>query len=104
MNFKEKAIKNIIENFDFEKVHKVMVFLDWTWLHDVEPPSMGSLVISAQQKLSDTFDMCNNKKKDISIGSGGFVVYAEYNQQSDCCDYLDLKFQITSCEYYEDWN
>ena len=42
-----KEINNIIDNFDFEKVHRVMKFLDWRIRNDedkIEVPSVSQLI------------------------------------------------------------
>lgn len=100
---KEKAINDIIERFDFDKVHRVMKFLDWSWSMEgeCEVPSMGKLFTSSQRRLYEIFDKCTNTKKDLITNSGGFVVFAKYNKGTKCCDYLELRFELTSAEYDE---
>ncbi len=99
---KEKAISEIIENFNFERVHKVMEFLNWTWWDSENVPTIGGLVLSAQSRLSETFDRCNSLKENTTTGSGGFFVRAEYNEKEGGCDYLKLTFQLNEWEYYEE--
>lgn len=97
---KEKAIENIIENFDFERVCKVMKYLDWKWRDAEESPSIGALVIEAQKQLSYAFDECLKRKKDIKTGTGGFVCRATYDNSK--VDILELVFELDSWDYYEE--
>lgn len=101
---KQKAIENIIENFDFDKVHKVMTFLNWGWATVEEGgiPSIGKLIIHSQKYLSDVFDMCTRTKKDYYTGTGGFFVEAQYNNEENCCDYLKLRFELDSWDSYDE--
>ena len=99
---REQLIKEIIENFDFEKVAKVMKFLDWTYWDSKETPSVGKLVISAQNQLSEAFDKCCSNKCAFATGTGGFSALGEYNKETQTCDYLELSFKLTSWEAYEE--
>ena len=52
----QSAIENIIENFNWEKVHNTMLALDWKWAtynSGTEVPSIGALVVTAQNLLHD---------------------------------------------------
>jgi len=95
---KEKAINEIIEEFDFEKVKKVMELLEWTW-HDVGIPSIGKLVKTAEKLLNDCFDKCLDNKADYFVGTGGFMVRAFYDKKE--IYRLDLTFEITDWSVYE---
>lgn len=71
---KEK-IEQIMENFDFEKVHKVMVALEWEWYLGTWGgfgiPSVGAIQKAARRLLSEAW---TNK---TTVSTGGFS--AEYD-------------------------
>lgn len=69
----EKKISEILDNFDFEMVHKAMIALEWNWYMGIcgeGIPSVGALKKVAGELLSDAW------MKKTTISSGGFS--AEY--------------------------
>ena len=83
---KEQQIKEIVDNFDWAKVHKVMEALNWTWRDSEDIPTIGELVTNASQLMSDVWD---KQGKAFSISSGGFVATFD-----DGC--LGLTFEVES--------
>ena len=70
---KEK-IEQIMENFDFEKVHKVMVALEWEWHFGQGGsgiPSVWALKKKAMELLSDVDDLMW-EGDEIVRSTGGF--------------------------------
>ena len=64
-----KAIDNIMDWFDFEKVHRTMKALRWVWIGAEEKiPSQGEIRERARQLLTDAIQDGTN------IGSGGLQV------------------------------
>ena len=64
-----KALDNIMDWFDFEKVHKTMRSLRWEWLGTVEGiPCLGEIKERARELLT------NSIEQETSVGSGGFQV------------------------------
>lgn len=59
-------VKYILENFDFEKVHKVMKCLDWHWFSCEGVPNTYRLIKAAEEMLMDT------NTDGFSRSSGGF--------------------------------
>ncbi len=73
-------IKSIIENFDFEKVHKVMKALNWGWYSKDEDeliiPSISQMIMFAQDMLYRALE------EKQSFSSGGFWArYIEYKPE-----------------------
>ena len=67
-------IKEILQNFDFEKVHAYMTLTSWTWGPDNLVPSMGHIVESAKRLMSEAL------KEKTSMATGGFhVIYSKGN-------------------------
>jgi hypothetical protein len=98
---KNKAIENILENLDFDKIHKVMTFLDWKWFESEEVPTIGKIVTNVQKHLSRTIDEALEAREDKTIKTGGFAYYATLDDKKEL-DYVQVIFELTSWEYYED--
>lgn len=95
---KDKAIKYIIENFNWDKAHKVMKFLDWKWLGEDESPSHGKLMLHASKLLNDTYDKAlENKGETVSIMTGGLKATAQRDEEG--IYRLNLEFILTWWEY-----
>jgi hypothetical protein len=80
----------ILENFDFGRVHAVMVFLNWTWTDrymESQIPKIGRMIQCAQ-------GLCKNAYESEwgNSASGGFQ--ARYDKETDV---LELAFVV------EDW-
>ena len=76
MKTRDEQIQEIIANFDWEKVHKVMVALDWQWAktleHEEGIPKIGDLVNTATALLTDVY-----KQNAQSVSCGGFSAVQE---------------------------
>ena len=84
----QEAIDNIMDYFDFDKVLKTMIALDWKWvkedhksIDDLEIPSIERIRKTARKALIRAIEI-----KD-STSTGGFQ--AEYNEGS-----LSLQFVV----------
>lgn len=69
---KNSIIKQLIENFNFDLVHKAMVIADWTWLGNKESPSINRLRACARELIKKLLD--NNCG---SVRTGGFTAEKE---------------------------
>ncbi len=88
----EEQIDNIMDWFDFDKVHKAMVALNWTW-YNVGIPEKAELRQTARRLLRDVVE------KDARMtGTGGF--YATKNEYGE----LSLYFAVSKwdCEIEEE--
>jgi len=71
---KAKAIHTCIENFDFQKMHTMMMAVDWEWWStDFKVPTVQELRGAAISLLSRSWDM------ETTISTGGF--YAKYHPE-----------------------
>lgn len=66
---KARLVKDVIDNFDFQTVDKVMTALDWKWWG--KKPSIRQMQRDAEEFL---YHVLNNDNC-ISYGSGGFMAY-----------------------------
>ena len=64
-----KSLDNVMDWFDFEKVHKTMKSLRWQWDGAEEGiPCMGEIREKARELLTDSIE------RETSVGYGGFQV------------------------------
>jgi hypothetical protein len=79
----QNAIDEIMDWFDFEKVAKVMSFLEWKWISAEEGvPSVGEIRQQARKLLKQVIE------QKTTIATGGLRV-TYYND-----DYIKLEFII----------
>ena len=90
-------IQNIMEDFDFQKVHNVMEQLDWKWT-STKPgvPTIDEMKCEAKRLL---IDACIEK---TCIATGGFRAVYEECSQGDPDPYIGLEFIIEECEGFVD--
>lgn len=94
----EELIDKVIGNFDFKKVHKVMLITNWCWYNEysehLEVPSIGDLILCAQRLLQDV------SKRDVgcSLGTGGFTATKIFDD--DMKEGLKLEFVLESYGCY----
>ena len=90
----DKDVEQVLDNFNFEKVKKVMIALDWKWYINLKEgcqvPSMYQLIKQAERLLYDI------KKRDcIFLATGGFEVHYQYGS-------LTLKFILEESNHEEE--
>lgn len=85
----QDALDNIMDSFDFDQVHKVMVFLDWKWANgngNLEVPEKYELRSEARRLLKMAIE------EKTTVSTGGFL--AEYREGEEG-GWMDLKFVIS---------
>ena len=90
-------IQDIMEDFDFQKVHDVMTYLDWKWAmskHGV--PTIDELKNEANRLL---IDACVEKN---CVSTGGFRAVYEECSPGDPDPYIGLEFIVEECEGFVD--
>jgi hypothetical protein len=93
-------IREIMNEFDFDKVERAMEALNWKWrgetptLYDLRETAESLLRGAAQSRLGDF----KNEHHDVSIinGTGGFEAKAFCNEDKTKITGLDLAFIVTS--------
>jgi hypothetical protein len=81
-----EIIDEILDEFDFEIVHRTMKALEWTWHGSVESPSIGDLRHMARGLLQELL-----KGNNHYIGMGGLFAYR-------IADTVGLRFEVTHYE------
>ena len=87
----QEAIDEIMDWFDFERVHDVMSYLNWEW-RDNGVPSIQEMKQTARKLLKESL------MEKTTVGTGGF--YVEYGFDSEG-ENLKLSFVVTEymCAY-----
>lgn len=98
MNNKQEVIDTCLNGFRFDRVHRVMVELDWGWAAtDMRPPGVYDIMAFARSLLAKAWD------EQKTIESGGLrVVYSpagEFEDESWGPD-LELLFVAESATSY----
>ena len=87
----DAKIKSILNNFDFNKVKKIMDVLNWKWASSKNGfPDMDEIRKLATRLL---IDACVEKQ---NISTGGFR--AVYDDNGDGYPYVGLEFIVEECE------
>lgn len=93
---KQEQIDEIMDNFDFNKVAKVMDFLDWKWYKGgSRVPEESEIRKESRMNLSKAFDYAQGQGRKYIMCSGGFV--HSYDPQHT---ELQLSFEIDNWVSY----
>ena len=91
-------IDDIMDNFDFEKVHETMALLGWRWVsrstQAFEIPHVSELRKRARGLMQDAM---GSHMPSYSTGTGGFQVDKETIEGKT---YLSLSFVLTEWNNY----
>lgn len=93
-----ETIDDIMDNFDFDEVHKAMTLLGWRWYvpknRSFEIPTINEIKRRARSLLEDAY----NSDKDLySTATGGFE--ATKTVEDDSIN-LSLSFVVASWDEY----
>lgn len=90
-------IQDIMEDFDFQKVHDVMEKLDWKWAMSKNGvPTIDEMKHEAKRLL---IDACIER---TCVSTGGFRAVYEECSQGDPDPYIGLEFIVEDCEGFVD--
>jgi hypothetical protein len=84
----EKQIDEVLDSFDFDKVHRAMELLSWTWANLDRVPERLELVDEARRLLSEL------KGKPGVHGSGGL--------RASCTEDGTLSLKFILCESWSE--
>jgi hypothetical protein len=101
---KHKAINNIIDNFNWDRVQKTMEYLNWRWYSSCEGevPTIGPLLRQSIDLLHRAYDLCEINKDITRVGTGGLFALAFWDDENNKVYHLELYFALTSWEEYDD--
>ncbi len=89
-------IPEVMERFDFQKVHRVMEFLDWRWTSYGAVPPLSALESTAYQLLNDAVReyLADPHPSGMSVSTGGFT--AEVITYRSGAEKIQLTFYVDS--------
>jgi hypothetical protein len=96
-------IKEVMNNFDFERVQHAMDLMNWTWYNTKKAPSIDELKKAARHHLDRVIQQAlspdNTESHHVSwmSASGGFVARA-WKTKKNNLSRLTLDFVLTSWE------
>ena len=97
---REVMIAEVMEGFDFENVHKVMQYMEWTWAieHDEKAvPSVYRIMKQSERLLTEVSQYTDGERHEIA--TGGLRAILDENQD------LELRFEIeTSTSFCADYD
>lgn len=101
---RSKAINDIVEHFNWDRVHKAMVALDWRWasenVDDYGVPTLGALFKCAIDLLHRAYDGAEMHREDYIVATGGFRAQAYVDSDTKEIIELKLAFELCSWEHY----
>lgn len=91
-----KKINEVIDFFDFEKVHNVMEFLDWQW-QGVGVPRIYELKETARDLIIKSINKTFETLEDYNIATGGLEAssYLDENNEIQCKLTFVLEYSMT---------
>lgn len=98
-HIRDEIINTILEEFDFDKVTKIMKYMGWTWYFTDEVTS-EMLKTSSIQKLKEVYNKLYQNKDTYSISSGGLKASGVWDKENGVLGNLQLEF-ILERSYYE---
>lgn len=97
----DQVIKQVLENFDFDKVHKVMEVLDWKWVGgDTQDgvPSVYRLIKKAEGLLKDCVNEIEHRNTNTFVlSTGGFKATCVKYDDGEIV--LELEFVLSDFNY-----
>lgn len=97
----QNSISEILGCMDFEKIKKVMDFLNWTWWNTDGVPEIYELRIFAREQLNRVAKgLIKSGKNRYATSCGGFVAEAE-RDDDDSKIYFNLSFVLTNWSNWE---
>ena len=86
-------INRLLRNIDFEKIHKCMVFLNWTW-HCEGVPSIAQLKECVVDLIKDACESVDKECMWVQLGTGGFYVFVQWTPGHQMPD-IEVSFRIS---------
>jgi hypothetical protein len=85
---RQEQIDDIMDHFDFEKVHKAMVALEWVWHNSStgrsEVPERWEIRKRARTLLHNAMDVAEKASRPMKggwiVGTGGFIAVSNKNE------------------------
>lgn len=92
----EDKLQELIDGFDFERVHSVMKTINWTWTN-IGVPSQNDMIAKVHSLYSSIRDRVL-RHEYCYCASGGFKLTFDPNEANE----LRLVFVLETCSVYDD--
>lgn len=93
-------IEEVLDNFDFHKVHKVMEYFNWGWGEDGTVPDVPALKRTARWLLEDAYTTALADCGDARLSYGGFSVTVDTCVGEDQDPDVQLLFVLEEVDNY----
>lgn len=102
----QELIDDVMDNFNFHKVHKVMKFLNWTWGFSANGvPEIYELKETARRLLNEClYDLIQHGEDTWNISTGGFCVRATNYKDAEVEDDDSFRLSLKLSFELEDWD
>lgn len=103
-DFEIYILEKIIINTDFEKIHKMMIAVNWCWYStlDFNTPDVNTIKNKARMLISQLLIDIRHDKNYCSHENGGiFVWYNKYNSDN-WYENIILDFRLNTTLYLEE--
>lgn len=96
------AIQEIMDWFNFHRVHETVCALNWTWA-GTGIPSPAKMRQEARRLLEEVAHTLNETTyKEYEISTGGFTAYGRISDDQPTKKYFRLVFQVEQWETIND--
>ena len=92
----ERFFSECLDNFDWERVHRVMTFLDWEWMFN-GVPSIEELKKEAKHHIDNAYEGWLKTGAHYVSSSGGLVARVSTEEGEP---YFDLSFVLANWDNY----
>ena len=90
-----ETIMDCLDEFDFDRVHKVMTVLDWKYSDDKDVPTIETLRKNARKYLMEVATEALERKTTYITATGGFRYEAKLYED----DYLWLRMAFEIADW-----
>lgn len=94
----DSQVESIIQNFDFDKIQKVMSLMDWHWYtkNGFRVPSLEEIKSTAARLLSEALHYAKNSESPAIFSCGDFKAEVDLAKEV-----IELSFIVESLSNYE---
>jgi len=93
----DDEIWNVLETFDWERVHFVMTQLNWYWAGSELAPTISELRTEARRLLKLCVEGSRESNNCFTVAAGGFEAQADVDGD---VTHLSLKFVLCESDNY----
>ena len=93
----QNCIEEIVKEVDWNKIHKIMVCVDWIWATCGGTPTVDELKQRAREQLEEVAIQALCNKENYTLSCGGIETSARFYEEDDESGWtLEFKFVLDS--------